>query len=88
MATVFQTPQVPPPVRPVPLHKATLPVTVFTDAEGNDWVPAGHNGVGELVLSCPAPLDPADQGDGPSYPWTLHEVQSVFGPLMAHSVIV
>jgi hypothetical protein len=71
----------------VPLHKATLPQTVFTDASGDDWIPAGNNADGELVLSCPNPSDPGDQGEGPSYPWTLREVRSQFGPLLAHSAV-
>jgi hypothetical protein len=64
-----------------------LPQTEFVDKDGDVWVAAGHNGRGELVLACAAPQDPRDQGDGESYPWTLREVQSGFGPLMARSAV-
>lgn len=87
MSTVFQTPIVEPPPRPVPLHKATLPGTEFVDSSGDVWVPSGHNGRGELVLACPAPQDPRDAGEGESYPWTLHQVQKAFGPLIARSAV-
>lgn len=77
-----QTPQ-----RPVPLHKATLPQTEFVDSSGDVWQPAGHNGRGELVLACPSPQEQRDAGEGASYPWTLREVQSAFGPLIARSAV-
>lgn len=86
MTASFQTPQgVSPQV--VPLHKATLPGTVFTDASGDDWQPVGHNRAGELVLSCPQPHEARDAGDGDSFPWTLAEVRKAFGPLIAHSAV-
>ncbi|MGW1615730.1 hypothetical protein ACWCQZ_41040 [Streptomyces sp. NPDC002285] len=75
------------PQRPVPLHKATLPTTVFVDREGDVWVANGHNVRGELVLACPNPHDPRDCGEGESYPWTLREVQRSFGPLIARSAV-
>jgi hypothetical protein len=73
--------------RPVPLHKATLPQTEFTDSSGDVWVPTGYNTAGELVLACPNPQDPRDAGEGESHPWTLHEVQAGFGPLIARSAV-
>lgn len=73
--------------KPVPLHKATLPVTEFVDREGDVWVANGHNGSGELLLACPAPHDPRDAGEGESFPWTLHSVQRSFGPLIARSAV-
>lgn len=87
MTTVFQTPQPPPPLRPVPLHKATLPQTVFVDRDGDEWSPAGHNASGELILACPSPSSPGDQGEGPSHAWTLSKVRGLFGPLMARSAV-
>lgn len=69
------------------LHKAPLPLTEFVDRDGDVWVAAGHNGRGELVLACAAPQNPGDQGVGESRSWTLREVQSAFGPLMARSAV-
>lgn len=73
--------------RPVPLHKATLPETVFVDGAGDEWIPAGHAGNGELLLSCPEPREERDAGEGESHPWTLREVRQAFGPLIARSVV-
>jgi hypothetical protein len=78
------------PGRPIPvlsLHKAPLPQVEFVDREDDVWVAAGHNKRGELVLACPAPQDPRDRGEGESRAWTLREVQSAFGPLMARSAV-
>jgi hypothetical protein len=85
MATSFQTPRGV--QTPVSLHKAPLPQTEFVDRDGDVWVANGHNGRGELVLSCPNPRGPRDAGEGESYPWTLHEVQAAFGPLIARSAV-
>lgn len=71
----------------VSLAKAPLPQTEFVDASGDVWVATGHNAGGELLLECPEPHDPGDQGDGESTLWTLHKVQQAFGPLMARSVV-
>lgn len=73
--------------RVVPLHKATLPGTVFTDASGDDWQPIGHNPSGELLLACPQPKDERDAGEGESFAWTYSLVQRGFGPLVAHSAV-
>jgi len=83
LTTSFQTPSATPHV--VALHKAPLPQTEFVDRNGNVWVADRHNARGELVLACPNPVDPEDAGEGESYPWTLHEVQTAFGPLIARS---
>lgn len=85
MSTSFQTPSTTPAV--VSLHKAPLPQTEFVDRDGDVWVASGHNRRGELVLACPNPQDPRDDGEGESYPWTLREVQSAFGPLIARSAV-
>lgn len=69
------------------LRKAPLPQTEFVDASGDVWVATGHNPGGELLLSCPQPKNPEDQGVGESFAWTLHLVQSAFGPLMARSAV-
>lgn len=68
-------------LRVLPLHEAPLPQTVFIDHDGDVWVPDGHTAEGELLLSCPEPQNPGDQGDGPSFPWTLAKVEAAFGPL-------
>jgi hypothetical protein len=68
-------------LRVLPLHEAPLPQTVFVDRDGDTWVPAGHTTEGELLLACPEPQNPGDQGDGPSHPWTLAKVEAAFGPL-------
>ena len=78
---VVQTPRV------VTLHKAPLPLTVFVDRDGDVWHATGHTDSGELLLACPEPHDPADRGEGESYPWTLHKVQLSFGPLIARSAV-
>lgn len=75
------------PLRPVPLHKATLPQTEFVDRDDEVWTAAGHTTSGELVLACPTPHRPEDAGHGDSYPWTLREVQQAFGPLIARSAV-
>jgi len=86
VSTSFQTPA--PPPRPIPLHKATLPQTVFVDRVGDEWVPNGTDPLtGELRLECPKPQALEDAGDGPSYPWTLSEVRHLFGPLIARSAV-
>ncbi|MGW0933160.1 phiSA1p31-related protein [Streptomyces sp. NPDC002644] len=53
----------------------------YTDRDGDVWTVTGRTTGGEPVLSCPTPTDPADAGDGPSYPWTLRTVGAAFGPL-------
>ncbi|NUS22732.1 MAG: hypothetical protein HOV92_00690 [Streptomyces sp.] len=73
--------------RAVPLHKATLPQTVFVDRAGDVWVATGHNSGGELLLSCPQPRNPEDAGEGESFAWTYHLVQAAFGPLVARSAV-
>lgn len=88
MGTSFQIPRIKQTPKVVSLHKAPLPSTEFVDARGNVWVADRNNERGELVLACPHPVDPADCGDGESYPWTLHEVQAAFGPLIARSAAV
>ncbi|MGA5506868.1 hypothetical protein [Streptomyces umbrinus] len=65
----------------------TLPQTVFIDRDGDAWQPIGHNGAGELLLSCPQPSNPEDQGVGESFAWTLPLVQAQFGPLIARSAV-
>jgi hypothetical protein len=87
MATVFQTPQVPPPPRATQLYKDTLPETVFVDRAGDEWVPNGHTPAGELLLACPQPVNPEDAGVGESFAWTLRLVQAGFGPLIARSAV-
>lgn len=87
MATSFQIPRIKQPARVVSLHKAPLPQTEFVDARGNVWVTDRTNAAGELVLSCPNPVNPDDCGEGESYPWTLHEVQAAFGPLIARTAV-
>ncbi|MFJ4926904.1 hypothetical protein [Streptomyces sp. NPDC088736] len=69
------------------LSKKPQTRTVFVDRDGDEWLVSGHNERGELLLSCPRPQDPVDQGDGPSFEWTLARVQRVFGPLMARSAV-
>ena len=87
MATSFQIPQITLPPRAVPLHKATLPSTEFVDCHGDVWVPSGHAPNGELLLACPQPSNPEDQGEGESFAWTLGLVRAGFGPLIARSAV-
>ncbi|MDX3067722.1 HNH endonuclease [Streptomyces sp. ND04-05B] len=59
-------------------------VKEYVDRDGDAWVPDGiDDATRETRLVCPKPQAPEDAGDGPSYPWTLSEVQSAFGPLKA-----
>ncbi|GGQ83373.1 hypothetical protein [Streptomyces flaveolus] len=88
MATSFQIPRIKQTPKVVSLHKAPLPSAEFVDVNGNVWVADRHNDRGELVLACPAPVNPEDAGEGESYPWTLHEVQAAFGPLIARTAAV
>lgn len=88
MATSFQIPTILQPPHPVPLHKATLPRTVFVDRDGDVWEATGHTPSGELLLACPQPHSPEDVGEGESFPWTLRRVQQAFGPLIAQSAVV
>jgi hypothetical protein len=71
----------------VSLHKAPLPQTVFVDRDGDVWTASGHNGRGELLLTCREPHEVRDAGEGESFPWTLHDVQQAFGPLIARTAV-
>jgi hypothetical protein len=71
--------------RVFPLHEAPLPKTVFIDRDGDVWESNGHTADGELLLACPAPSNPEDFGDGPSFPWTLAKVERALGPLTARA---
>lgn len=75
-------------LKPVPLHKATLPQTEFVDRDGDVWRATGHNEAGELLLACPEPRNPEDRGEGESFAWTLRSVRRSFGPLIARSAVV
>lgn len=56
----------------------------YVDRDGDVWLPDGVDEVTrETRFVCPKPQASEDAGDGPSYPWTLSEVQHVFGPLKA-----
>jgi hypothetical protein len=55
--------------------------TVWIDREGEVWRPNGVDRAGEQLLACSYPQNPADRGDGPSFPWTLPTVTRWFGPL-------
>lgn len=86
MSTSFQTSLTG--ITPVyPLHEAPLPQTAFIDRNGETWVASGHTSKGELILSCPAPTQPEDRGEGTSFPWTLAQVERAFGPLTARADI-
>ncbi|MEU8316691.1 MULTISPECIES: hypothetical protein [Actinomycetes] len=59
-----------------------IPVLFLVDRERNVWRPTSvSTPAGERVWACPMPLDPDDQGDGPSFPWTERLVAAFFGPL-------
>lgn len=75
------------PVLRLSVVKPPLPQTEFVDREGDVWQATGHDSRGELVLACPEPQDPCDAGEGVSRAWTLREVQSAFGPLIARSAV-
>ena len=87
MATSFQIPRVVQTPRVVSLHKRPLPMTEFVDRDGDVWQATGHTDSGELLLACPEPQDPADAGEGESFPWTLQAVQRTFGPLIARTAV-
>ncbi|WP_405676713.1 hypothetical protein OG292_19040 [Streptomyces sp. NBC_01511] len=61
---------------------APKPAAVLVDRDGEVWRPTDRVRGGERVWECPAPSDPEDRGDGPSYPWTLPEMNAWFGPLV------
>lgn len=73
-------------IRVLPLHKAPLE-QAFVDKDGDVWVPSGHTPDGQLLLSCPLPLDPEDAGEGESFAWTLPLVEAEFGPLTVRSAV-
>lgn len=68
-------------------QELTPPLTEFVDKDGDVWVPSGYNGRGELELICPNPQDPREDGEGEPRRWSLHGVQSAFGPLIARSAV-
>lgn len=70
--------------RSIPVYPVleSRPLVVWTDRDGNEWLPTTRtNEAGERVLECPAPLDPDDQSEGDSFPWTYRSVDGFFGPL-------
>jgi hypothetical protein len=79
MATSLQTSS-----KVLPLHQSPQAQT-FIDSDGDVWVGTGRTPGGELLLSCPQPSNPEDQGDGESFAWTLRLVEAGFGPLTAVS---
>ncbi|MFI1562136.1 phiSA1p31-related protein [Streptomyces sp. NPDC020490] len=87
MGTSFQTPTITRTPQVVSLHKAPLPTAVFVDRDGDVWHATGLTPGGELLLACPHPLNPEDQGVGESFPWTLRSVRASFGPLIARTAV-
>jgi hypothetical protein len=70
--------------RPVLVTGVTVPAqrVVYVDRDGDVWHPTSETTAdGEQVLHCPAPQDPEDQGEGPSYPWTLRALELALGPV-------
>lgn len=66
----------------------TLPIgAVLVDQDGDTWSVTGRTPEGEPLLACDQPLDPADQGEGPSFPWTLSKVDRWFGPLVPKAAL-
>lgn len=63
--------------------EAAAQVQAYIDADGDRWEPAGITEDGDVLLACPEPQNPADAGDGNSFPWTLRTVRVAFGPLKA-----
>jgi len=59
---------------------------LLVDRNGEVWRPAGVAADGDVVLACDSPSNPDDRGDGPSYPWTLSQVEKRFGPLVQATV--
>jgi hypothetical protein len=67
---------------PVPLPPPVVG-ELLVDRDGETWrVTDQRDASGNRVLACDAPSDPEDQGDGPSFPWTLRSVEMWFGPLV------
>ncbi|MFI8351230.1 hypothetical protein [Streptomyces sp. NPDC085596] len=64
----------------IPLHQSPQ-AHVYVDRDGDTWVGTGWTDGGDLLLACPKPLNPADAGEGESFPWTLAQVRQAFGPL-------
>jgi hypothetical protein len=85
VTTVSQTPSTGQ-IRVLPLHQSPQ-AQAFIDRDGDVWVPNGHTASGELLLACPQPHDPEDQGEGDSFAWTLRLVEAGFGPLTARSAV-
>ncbi|MGW4222924.1 hypothetical protein ACWEG1_05655 [Streptomyces bauhiniae] len=67
----------------IPLHESPQ-AHVFVDRDGDTWVGTAWTAGGDLLLSCPEPLNPEDaedSGEGEPYQWTLSKVRQAFGPL-------
>ena len=78
MATSSQNTQTAP--RVVPLHQSPQ---AWVDREGDKWVASGRTPAGDVLVACPQPNNPEDQGHGESFAWTLRLVEAGFGPLRA-----
>ncbi|WUH94614.1 hypothetical protein OG900_33665 [Streptomyces sp. NBC_00433] len=59
---------------------------LFVDRTGDVWRPNGLTPAGDVLMVCDQPQDPADRGDGESFPWTRQTVESRFGPLVPLTV--
>ena len=64
----------------MPLHQSPQALA-FVDNDGDTWVENGRTPAGDLLLSCPQPVDPGDAGVGESFAWTWRRVETAFGPL-------
>ncbi|MEU9865525.1 hypothetical protein AB0D99_32115 [Streptomyces sp. NPDC047971] len=63
---------------PIPAVPVAL---VLVDRDGDVWRQAGLTAEGEPLMVCDSPQDPADQGDGPSYPWTPTAIRAWLSPV-------
>jgi hypothetical protein len=54
---------------------------VLVDRDGDVWRQAGVTESGEPRMVCDFPQDPAERGEGVSYPWTPTAIRAWFSPV-------
>lgn len=66
---------------------APAPV-LLVDRDGEEWRSDGLTPDGDELMVCDQPSNPADRGEGESFPWTRRTVEMWFGPLVPADVAV
>lgn len=69
-----------------PAPAPILAPVLFVDRDGEVWRSGGLTAAGDELMVCDYPQDPADRGEGESFPWTRRTVEMWFGPLVPQAV--